>query len=468
MLRAIAWIVWGCISWVDIHLFLPLRQVTRRLQLKKLFSAPVRWLKGGWTTRTTKLAEKARRWAFQMESAGIQEFRKVMGARAGESQEFAANSVISVYEKLRLYLLTSKWEPLIRRFYYAITFLVIFFSICFSYLCLLFGDLIMSLHVNRFFLFIAMILLVSSYVLFRSVLSQVSTFEKWILRILVWVPFLAWFGSVYAVLDQLGLPTSCFRTLAILCLAGLMSSMTTCAFLLQWRLLCCNLAIGQWLMMSSSANLRQRSISLAAAWLLLLAPGRNDETGWHSPKQIDYLMEVNRVEREGAEWRGVVFTILALIGLANLGRMLPAAPGKTPAILTFADPAVVIIGLAVLLMFWGTLLDIWLSEFPNHIIGLACVRAKHFLANHTGPIRVFENYRVVKASDPESLTKGPHRRWNLIAKHPLPDGGWRCLVESIVWIGLYDEHDDESNRRMPGPGAEDMAEVVEAEKNSNP
>ncbi|MGA9349882.1 MAG: hypothetical protein WBW48_13910 [Anaerolineae bacterium] len=468
MLRAIAWIVWGCISWVDIHLFLPLRRVTGRLKLKKLFSAPVQWLKRRWTARTTKFADKARRWAFRMESPGIQEFRKVIGARADESQELATNSVISVYERLRFYLLTGKWEPLIRRFYYAMMFLAIILSICFSYFCLLFGDLIMSFHVDGFFLFLAMILLVISYVLFRSVLNQVSTFEKWILRILVWLPFLVWLTSLHAVLDKLGLPLKCFSILTILCLAGLMASVSTCAFLLQWRLLCWNHAIGQWLMMSSSSNLRQGSISVAAAWLLLLAPGGNDETGWRSPKEIDYLMEVSRVEREGAEWRGIVFTILALIGLANLSRVLPAAPGKTPAIFTFADPAVVIVGLAILLMFWGALLDIWLSEFPNQIIGLACVRAKHFLANHTGPIRVFENYRVVKVSDPESLTKGPHARWNLIAKHPLPDGGWRCLVEARVWIGLYDEHDKQSNRRMSATGAEGIAEVIEAEKNFNP
>jgi hypothetical protein len=160
--------------------------------------------------------------------------------------------------------------------------------------------------------------------------------------------------------------------------------------------------------------------------------------GWRSVEDLDYLIEVSRVEREGAEWRNIFLTIVALAitlsGLTNLAKYASKTGIRLPMVLTFANPAIVVGALFVLLLFWGALLDMWLSGFPNQTIGLACVEAKRALTRSGGPLREFEDYRAITLSDPQAFKDEPRARWSLIAQRRLPDGRWRCLVLARSWF----------------------------------
>jgi hypothetical protein len=168
--------------------------------------------------------------------------------------------------------------------------------------------------------------------------------------------------------------------------------------------------------------------------------------GWRYVEDADYLIEVSRVEREGAEWRNIFLTIVALVitfsGLTNLAKYAFEIPIRLPLVVTFANPALVVLALFVLLLMWGLLLDTWLSGFPNQTIGLACVEAKRALSRSHGPVREFEDYRAITVSDPQAFKDDPGAQWSLIAKRRLPDGRWRCLVRERSWF-RYDRDSDE-------------------------
>lgn len=444
MLRAIAWILWGCISWADTHLFLPLRRITRQLSPKRWLGSHMKRLKERWVTRTARIAERSQHWALQRENLEIREFRKRIGARYEEGQEFASYSVISVYEKLRLYLLTNTWTLSVQRFHFIVASVCCAFSFLFSYELLLVLQFFPLQDISTIVGSIALLSLVGSVAVFLSVFRQIQGKEKWLLPCIVVIAMSVWFVKIVPVYDDMEMGLFNFAILALLCLGGLLSLVSFLAFMLQWRLLHWYQAIANWMGAAASSGVRQTMISRVAAWILLMAPNRNGTMGWSSAEDIEFLQKVNRVEREGAEWRGLALSILAWFGITNLGKLVSGVDtGSVSVLVSLANPAHVMGTVLLLLTAWGILLELWLSEFPNQIIGLACVQACHHLANGRGRVgRKFENYELITTRSPDSVAQGLRSRWNLIAKHRIGDDKWRCLVEARQWLGVHNEHDD--------------------------
>jgi len=461
MLRLVGWIVWGCISWIDSHFLLHLRRMFR-VAGQKLAAKSKRRICRKWRAFVSETTERCHRWALRMESPEASDIRKTMGARLDENQSFAPDSVISVYEKLRVYLLTDKWTPCVQRFYFALGMLVLLLSTI--YPCLLLAAHIlptteqMRQFTNVLVSPISVFSLLGGVAVFVSVLRQIETGERCFLLVVLFLPTCIWFITAAQASEELGLDLFSFLLLAIFCLAGLTSALATLACILQWRLLRSVQAIASWAMTVSYSAYRQTMISRIAAWLLLLAPNKDGTTGWRSSLDIEFLQQVGDVERSGAEWRSIVLTIagsiLGILGITNLGQLISLAEPRyqepmgpffnaVTRLLSISlpvNPAVVTTCVFLLGIAWGGLLEIWLSEFPNQIIGLACVQVRHFLASTQGKaIRRFENYRTVATRNPESIPVGHHSRWNLIAKHPIGNDRWLCLIEGREWIAIYDK-----------------------------
>jgi hypothetical protein len=396
---------------------------------------------------TSSLVASSKNWASEQERPTVRDRFALWAERTDLHPPSASRLLISVYEQLRLYLLTSEWEPPVRRIHgtIALAITMVSFTLA-SYYIVLPGFGAPSDVAVRFWVAVALILALASYLLvFRPVAGQMTSGQKWILRILVAIPQFFWFTAMISTEAGKGLGLETFLWLWMLCLAGLGSMVPLCAFWLQWRLLSFHHAIGAWFVANSSSH-RRHDVSRVTAWLLLLAPDKEDKMGWQRVEDVNYLMEIGRVEREGAEWRNTFLTIVTLaITLSSLTSVLNHISDtqiRIPMVLTPANPGVVGGGIFLLLLVWGALVDMWLSGFTNQTIALACVEAKRALTRSDGTLRAFEDYRAITLSNPEAFQNEPRARWTLIARRRLPDSQWRCLVQARSWFRHTQDSDE--------------------------
>ena len=95
--------------------------------------------------------------------------------------------------------------------------------------------------------------------------------------------------------------------------------------------------------------------------------------------------------------------------------------------------AVILLGLLI----WDVLLEVWLSEYPTRILGLACLYAKQYISSSEQEKETyFRKFRIVSTRRPETIMSGDGiLHWILIAKQELKNGEWKCLLQVNTWLG---------------------------------
>lgn len=369
----------------------------------------------------------------------MRRFLKETVTRVTGSEAWLSGSLVRVYEMAHLYLLTGQW---VRPVQYGREAMVIPFFVSCSFSYGVFLTLASPVWCLRtiFYLVVAVLALVGGIAAFVEIFKQLNWYERLFLIVPIMLAPAFWLQSFSESTNPINLSREDFIILIILFLAGLFSLVSLAAFGLQWRLLLWLHVIARWIGVVTDPSSRYVLVARTTAWLLLLAPNGKGGTGLHA-REISTLMEVNRVEREGAEWRGLILPLLALFGIGQLV-ILWNDLGYFGAALSLANPANFLVLLLMLLVGWGIALELWLSEFPNRIIGLACIEAGQRLADTTrDTIKDFENYRLIITKNPNSVEQGADTRWRLIAKHQMENGKWRCLIEAKRWRGLYDKYE---------------------------
>jgi hypothetical protein len=374
----------------------------------------------------------------------MRRFLKEMVTRVTGSEAWLSGSLVRVYEMAHLYLLTGQWVPPVQYWREAMIMpLLVSFGLSYG----VFFTLASPVWCLRtiFYLVVAVLALVGGIAAFVEIFRQLNWYERLFLIVPVMFAPAFWLQSFGDSTNPINLSLEDFILLIILFLAGLFSLVSLAAFGLQWRLLLWLHVIGRWIGVVTDPSSRYMLVARTTAWLLLLAPNGKGGTGLNA-QEIITLMEVNRVEREGAEWRGLILSLLALFGIGQLV-ILRNDLGYFGAAYSLANPANFLVLLLMLLVGCGIALELWLSEFPNRIIGLACIEAQQRLADTTNFAgKIFENYRVITTKKPDTVEHRAGDRWRLIAKHRVTDSEWHYLFEAKRWADPYDEWEEANNQ----------------------
>jgi hypothetical protein len=366
-----------------------------------------------------------------MEASGMRRLRQ----RLNESDlgpDADPSSVSAVFEQLSANILTDKWEP--KRVAVRVgQTMAAFLSLLLSFELTIFAPLLAP-SVPPAFLIGSALSLWGGFAATWALSKQLDWAERLLLALPGSVAFLAWGSLVAPLVLEHEISPSSFVLLAINFVAATSAVLGVLAPYLGWRILGWVGVMWRWLTYGSSSVIRLKTIERASAWLWLMAPNRNSGFGWMSIEEVTSLSEAASVERQGASWRGLIIPLAAVIGLANFGGHLidRFSPRDNPISLSWANPVVFAIALAVVLSAWGAVLDMWLGEFPNRIIGLACVEVcYHLQMNGDHPRRRYGNYRVITVENKAAASKrfnALRSSWIMVGAEHVCDNLWRCLL----------------------------------------
>ena len=118
-----SWLIWGIFNrLLKLRHLIPLSNPSSRLFSRLRVFATVR---SPWPRRFDNWATQIRTWALQAEETGAREFRRDMLATYEIQHHFAPYTPYHVYEMLRQYILTSRWEPPVQSYPFLLPFLTL-------------------------------------------------------------------------------------------------------------------------------------------------------------------------------------------------------------------------------------------------------------------------------------------------------------------------------------------------------
>ena len=132
LLRIILWSVWGSITWLS---RLPLKKIS----LRKYFNSGFRKVKtlgdpilNRIDSKLSFFENKISKWARSLESPKLREFRASLVSTDHPKIRTSPGSITAIYDQLKLFLLTGKWEVQIKKFPMVIGTLNLFLSLGYS------------------------------------------------------------------------------------------------------------------------------------------------------------------------------------------------------------------------------------------------------------------------------------------------------------------------------------------------
>lgn len=442
-LRIILWSVWGLISWIS---KLPLKKIS----LREHFYFGFRKVKSLGNPIFNKIdlklsffENKISNWAKSLEGPKLKDFRASILSKDHPKIRTSPNSITAIYDQLKLFILTGKWEVQIKTFPRLIGPINLFLILGYSTFYLFYKTSIQSSTFfsqssrNIFFLFtfIAIINLIASLYLFLVVFRQIHIVWRFILILILPFVVISIFIDAASCVGLLQMDIGDFFTLFTFALASFFTIISSMLATFQWRILDSFYAIFNWIGIHTSTNDKQRNISRIAAWILFCAPNTKSNYGWKETEEINFISELSEVERSGADWRMIIFSIIALLLTLNFFSIFePTTTEVNILISTIAEGNLLLFRTVFWILvgtsLWSLFMELWLSEYPNQIIGLASVHLQHhlYVDSNLTSATTFENFHKIISSDPKTI---PSLHWALIYEKKIDEGKWFCLIEKI-------------------------------------
>ncbi|MBE2222412.1 MAG: hypothetical protein IAF02_12765 [Anaerolineae bacterium] len=453
-MKALGWFIWGIIVWIDSHFLNRFRREKHKYQKKSSLSKIANQLK----IKLISIEDQARNWTVQQESPSLKQIRKSFTANPKNTDRKNKNDLVQVYEDLRNYILTDNWKPQIAGIYYVVVLLILiislFYPTLYSYLKIASIEWGLNIASNSFqpIFAISIIVVLISLFSFFSVLKQLVWWQRIYLVTLAFISLLYSINKIFSVPDFLYISDIVLVCITFFHISAILVTIEILVYAFQWRILSWPIAIWNWALLTSSSIARLELIHKINAWLVLFVPKRNQEFIWDTSKEMDLLIEMSSVERDGAEWRSIILTILALLGINNLIQFLNPLFEWKPIELksslmsgtadfvnyltatSFWSPVGTITILMIAAFLWSILMEIWLSETPNRIISVCAIQVKQVISS--GQIlheRELENYRIITTHKPLD-EKNENLGINIIAEDQVSDNKWIYLIQKRYWL----------------------------------